>query len=217
MADLGGRCAEKDGSRAMWATMINQTTGARVLNQSVQMRTIDPHKTPFFDRLSSSSFGYGGDPYDVSTLALSKGKIYDFAGTFRRDRNYFDYNLLANSLLTSSTAATPALVAEPSSLHLFNTVRRDTSTLLTLMPLWVVHFRVGYNHDTNVGPTYSTIHEGGDTQVLQWFRNSQDTYIAGADVNVAKRTTVSYDQYYAFYRGDSPYYLVGANYRLPDG
>jgi len=217
MVELGGRFAEKDGSRAMWATMINQTTGARVLNQSVQMRTIDPHKTPIFDRLSSSSFGYGGDPYDVSTLALSKGKIYDFAGTFRRDRNYFDYNLLANSLLTSSTAATPALVAEPSSLHLFNTVRRDTSTLLTLMPLWVVHFRLGYNHDTNEGPTYSTIHEGGDTQVLQWFRNSQDTYIAGADVNVAKRTTVSYDQYYAFYRGDSPYSLVGANYRLPDG
>ena len=133
--------------------MINQTTGARVLGQSLQMHTLDPHKTPFFDRLSTNSFGYGGDPYDVSSLNVSKGRIYDFSGQFRRDRSYFDYNLLANSLLTSSTAATPALVQEPDSLHLFNTVRRDTSTLLTLMPLWVVHFRVGFNHDTNEGPT----------------------------------------------------------------
>ena len=217
MVELGGRFAEKDGSRPMWATMINQTTGARVLGQSLQMHTLDPHKTPFFDRLSTNSFGYGGDPYDVSSLNVSKGRIYDFSGQFRRDRSYFDYNLLANSLLTSSTAATPALVQEPDSLHLFNTVRRDTSTLLTLMPLWVVHFRVGFNHDTNEGPTYSTIHEGGDTQVLQWFRNSQDTYIAGADVSVAKRTSVSYDQFYVFYKGDSPYSLVGADYRLPDG
>ena len=31
MVELGGRFAEKDGSRPMWATMVNQTTGARVL------------------------------------------------------------------------------------------------------------------------------------------------------------------------------------------
>lgn len=217
MVELGGRFAEKSGSRAMWATMINQTTGARVLNQSVQMRTLDPHKTPFFDRLSSSSFGYGGDPYDVSTLNVSKGKIYDFTGTFRRDRNYFDYNLLVNSLLTTSTPTTPALIAEPSTLHLFNTVRRDTSTLLTLAPLWVVHFRAGFTHDTNEGPSYSTVHQGGDVQVLQWFRNSLDTYIGGVDVNLAKRTTVSYDQFLAFFRGDSPYNVVGLDFALVDG
>ena len=50
--------------------------------------------------------------------------------------------------------------------------------------------------------------------MLQWFRNSQDTYIAGVDVNVAKRTSVSYDQFYVLYKGDSPYSLVGADYRL---
>ena len=217
MVELGGRFAEKDGSRPMWATMINQTTGARVLGQSLEMRTLDPNKTPFFDRLSTNSFGYGGDPYDVSTFNASKGRMYDFTGTFRRDRNYFDYNLLVNSFLSTSTPATPALVFEPDTLHLFNTVRRDTSTLLTLMPLSVAHVRLGFNHDTNEGPSYSTVHEGGDVQVLQWFRNSLDTYVAGVDVNLAKRTTVSYDQFYAFYRGDSPFRLTGANYQLRDG
>ena len=64
-----------------------------------------------------------------------------------------------------ASAATPALVAEPSSLHLFNTVRRNTDALFTLFPFSRVSFRVGYNHNTHEGPTYSTMHGGGDVQV----------------------------------------------------
>src|SRR5579859_2061700 len=206
MVELGGRFAEKDGSRPMWATMVNQTTGARVLDQSLQMHTLNPSKTPFFDTLSTNSFGYGGDPYDVSVLKLSKGRWYDFTGQFRRDRNYFDYNLLANSLLTSATAATPALVAEPDSLHVFNTVRRNTDTLLTILPTSVVSFRMGFDHNTNEGPTLSTLHGGGDVQLAQWFRTGLNTYIGGVDVKVAKRTTLSYDQYYALFKEDTMFH-----------
>ena len=201
MVELGGRFAEKDGSRPMWATMVNQTTGARVLGQSLRNAHAQSAKTPFFDTLSTSSFGYGGDPYDVSMLKLTKGRWYDFTGQFRRDRNYFDYNLLANSLLTSATADTPALVPEPDSLHLYNTVRRNTDTLLTLLPVSLVSFRAGYNHNTNEGPTYSTLHYGGDVQLAQWFRNALDTYVGGVDVHVATRTTVSYDQFYGLLPG----------------
>src|SRR3954451_2866281 len=151
MVELGGRFAEKDGSRAMWATLVNQTTGARVLGQSMQMHTLNPGKTPFFDTLSTNSFGYGGDPYDASMLKLAKGRWYDFSGSFRRDRNYFDYNLLANSLLTSATPTTPALVPQPNSLHLYNTVRRNTDTVLTLLPTSFINIRAGYNRNTNEG------------------------------------------------------------------
>jgi hypothetical protein len=217
MVELGGRFAEKSGSDAMWATMVNQTTGARVLGQSTEMHTLDPHKTPFFDTLSTSSFGYGGDPYDVSTLKLSKGKWYDFMGTFRRDRNYFDYGLLANSLLTSATPATPALVPEPGTLHLYNTVRRNTNTLLTLLPLSIVSFRAGYNRNTNEGPTYSTLHGGGDVQLAQWFRTGLSTFVGGVDVKVAKRTTLSYDQYYALFKGDTMFHLAPTPFTLSNG
>ncbi len=211
--ELGGRItANKSGSDAMWATMVNQGTGMRVLSHSLQMHSLNPSKTPFFDTLTSSSFGYGGDPYDVSYLNLSKGRLYDFAGSFRRDRNYFDYNLLANSLLGPT-----ALVAEPDSLHLFNTVRRNTDTLLTLLPLSRISFRGGFNHGTHEGPSYSTIHNGGDVQELQWFRNGQDTYTGGVDVKLAKRTTVSYDQFYVTYKGDSTYQLAPTPFELPDG
>jgi hypothetical protein len=215
--ELGGRFAEKSGSRPMWATMVNQTTGARVLGQSLQMRTIDPTKTPFFDTLSTSSSGYGGDPYDASVLKLSKGKWYDFTGQFRRDRNYFDYGLLANSLLTSSTPATPALVSQPGSLHVFNTVRRNTDTLLTILPTSFISFRAGYDLNTNEGPTLSTLHNAGDVQLAQWFRNGLTTYIGGVDVHVAKSTIVSYDQYYGFFKGDTFFHLAPTPLTLSNG
>ena len=210
--DLGGHMVQRSGSRAMWATMVNETTGPRILGHTLEMRSFDNSKTPFFDTLTSSSFGYGGDPYNVSTLNLSKGRIYDFAGMFRRDRNYFDYNLMVNSLLGPN-----AFIAEPDSLHLFNTVRRNTDTMLTLFPLSRVHFRAGYNHGTHEGPSYGTVHQGGDVQVEQWFRNANDTFTGGVDVNVAKRTTVSYDQFYVLYKGDSPYWLVGTIFAAKTG
>jgi hypothetical protein len=212
--EVGGRYTKTSGSEAMWDTLFNQTSGGRVLGQSLEMHSVNPSKTPFFDTLTTSSTGYGGDPYDVSRLRVSKGRWYDFAGSFRRDRNYFDYNLLANSLLTNYTAATPVLVNEPDSLHLFNTVRRNTDTTLTLLPLSMVNFRAGYNHGTHEGPSYSTVHNGGDVQVLNWFRNAADTYNGGVDVKLAKRTTVSYDQFLVLYKGDSSFQLAGANYTL---
>jgi hypothetical protein len=211
--ELGGRVtANKSGSSAMWATMVNQGTGMRVLSHSLEMHSLDPSKTPFFNTLSSSSFGYGGDPYDASYLNLSKGRIYDFAGSFRRDRNYFDYNLLANSLLGPA-----ALVPEPDSLHVYNTVRRNTDTLLTILPLSRISFRAGFNHGTHEGPSFSTLHNGGDVQELQWFRNGQDTYTGGVDAKLAKRTTVSYDQFYVTYKGDTNYQLAPTPFKLSDG
>ncbi len=215
--ELGGVITQRDGSRAMWSTMVNEGTGMRVLNESLELHTLNPSKTPFFDRLSTASFGYGGEPNDVSYLKMSKGRFYDFSGNFRRDRNYFDYNLLANSLLSTANAANPVLVAEPDSLHVFNTVRRNTDATFTLFPLSRVSVRVGYIHNTHEGPTFSTIHGGGDVQVLQYFRNALDTYTAGIDYKLAKRTTLSFDELFGLYRGDSYYQLAPTPFTLANG
>lgn len=215
--EVGGRYTKTGGSMAMWDTLVNQTSGGRILGQSLEMHSVDPSKTPFFDTLTTSSTGYGGDPFDVSRINISKGRFYDFAGSFRRDRNYFDYNLLDTSLLSTATAAAPVLVTERSSLHLFNTVRRNTDTTLTLFPLSRISFRAGYNHGTHEGPSYSSIHAGGDTQVSEWFRNASDTYTGGVDAKLAKRTTLSYDQFWVLYKGDSTFQLTGADYHLSNG
>jgi hypothetical protein len=215
--ELGGVISQWDGSDAMWATMVNEGTGMRLLNQSLEMHTVNPSKTPFFDTLSTASFGYGGEPNNVSYLKMSKGKFYDFMGGFRRDRNYYDYNLMPNSLLSTATPATPVLVPQPSSLHIFNTVRRNTDVLFTLFPVSRFSFRAGYNQNTHEGPTLSTLHGGGDVQLSQWFRNGLGTYTGGVDFRLAKRTTLSYDQFVAFYRGDTSFQLAPTPFTLSDG
>lgn len=212
--DVGGRYAAVTGSAPMWATLFNLSSGGRVLGQSLEMHSSDTSKTPLFDSLSSSSTGYGGDPIDVTRMKVSKGRFYDLNASFRRDRQYFDYNLLDNSLLTTYTAAAPVLVQEPDSLHIFNTVRRNSDLNLTVLPLYPVSFRFAFNHGTHEGPSYSTVHNGGDIQVLNWFSNAQDTYSGGVDVRLARRTTLSYDQFYILYRGDSAFRLTGANYTV---
>ena len=210
--EVGGRITTVTGSDAMWDTLVNQGSGGRILEQSLEMHSTNNSKTPFFDNLTTYSTGYGGDPLNVTRLKVSKGRWYDFNGSFRRDRNYFDYNLLDQSLLGPG-----ALVAEPDSLHLFNTVRRNTDTNLTLLPLSFISFRAGFNHGTHEGPSYTSIHEGADAQLFQWFRNGSDTYTGGVDVKLAKRTTLSYDQFFVLYKGDSTFQLTGANYMLSNG
>lgn len=210
--EVGGRYTTVGGSQAMWDTLVNAGSGGRVLGESLDMRSMTPAKTPFFDSLNAFSTGYGGDPIDVTRVKMSKGRWYDFNGSFRRDRQYFDYNLLDQSLLGPN-----ALVAEPDSLHLFNTVRRNTDTGLTLLPLSRVSFRAGYNHGTHEGPTYTTLHDGGDVQLLQWFRNAEDTFTAGVDVKLARRTTVNYDQFLVYYKGDSTFNLAGADFEVKNG
>ena len=211
--EAGGRITEIQGSQAMWNTLVNTGSGGRILSQSLELRTTDRSKTPLFDTLTTNSFGYGGDANNVSYLNFSKGHAYDFAGSFRRDRQYFDYNLLANSLNSNSAG----LVPEIDSPHLFNTVRRNTDALLTVLPLSRVSFRAGFNHNLSQGPSYSSVHEGADGLLFQNWANTNDTYTGGVDVKLVKRTTLSFDQFYVHYKGNTSWQLAGLNEELPNG
>jgi hypothetical protein len=212
--ELGGHIVEQSGSGAMYDTLVNIQSGPRILNQSLTMRATGPSHPNFFDDLSTSSFGYGGDPINVTLLNISKGRIYDFHGSYRRDRQYFDYDLLANPLIPpNSNPFVPSL----DSPHLFNTVRQITDLNLTLAPLSRVSFRVAYNHNINQGPSYSTVHEGTDALLLQNWRNSTDAYIAGIDWKPDNRSTISYDQFITYYKGDTNWQLSGLNYSLSNG
>src|SRR6185437_11103088 len=101
-ADLGGHIASIDGSGAMYNTLVNVHPGPRVLGQTFELRAVEGSKHLLFDNLNAFTTGFGGDPNNVATLRFSKGKSYDFDGLFRRDRQYFDYNLLANPLVPSA-------------------------------------------------------------------------------------------------------------------
>jgi hypothetical protein len=212
--DLGGHVADYSGSGAVYDTMVNLQSGPRILAQSLSLQAVDPAKALLFDHLSTNSFGYGGDPNSVTLLNIEKGKIYNLRGSFRRDRQYFDYDLLANPLIPpTSSPFVPVL----DSTHLYNTVRRMTDLDLILAPLSPVSVRVGYNHIVSEGPSYSTIHVGTEAQLLQFFRNSTDSWTAGVDWRANKRSTVSYDEFITHYKGDTNWQLTGLNYQLPNG
>jgi predicted CXXCH cytochrome family protein len=67
--DLGGRVVDSSGSGAMYDTLVNLQSGPRILSQTLDVHAVANTSHPFFDDLTESSSGYGGDAYDVTTFA----------------------------------------------------------------------------------------------------------------------------------------------------
>jgi hypothetical protein len=212
--DVGGHITENSGSPAMYATLVNIYSGARLLDQSLNMRAVDPARAIFFDRLSSNSYGYGGDPINVTYLNMSKGRIYDFRASYRRYRQYFDYDLLANPLIPPASNPYVPWLDSP---HVYNTLRQMTDFQLTLLPLSRVRLRFGYNHNINQGPSYSSTHLGNDPWLYQNWRNSTDTWTGTLDWKPDPKTTFSYDQFVTHYKGNTIWTLAGLNNVLSNG
>ena len=212
--DLGGHIVTQSGSGAMYDTLVNIQSGPRILDSSLEMVAVNPAHALLFDHLSSNSFGYGGDPNDVTFLNVSKGRIYNFQGSFRRDRQYFDYDLLANPLIPPSSTPFVPILDSP---HLYNTVRRMTDVNLTLAPLSVISTRFGYFQNINQGPSGSTIHVGAEGLLIQNVRISTYVWNAGVDWKPLARTSVSFDEFITQYKGNTTWNLTGANYNLSNG
>ena len=105
-AELGYRATWINGNQNTYDTFVHLGQGPRLLDYTLSMRSIN-HQGFLFDSLNFSNFGYGGDPDDVSRLRMDKNKWYEFSVVFRRHKNFWDYNLLANPLnpVPISTAA----------------------------------------------------------------------------------------------------------------
>ena len=217
--DVGGHIANENGNPGMYDTLVNMHSGTRILEQSLQMRAV-PDATHFFlfDSLLLTNTGYGGDPENSTMLRMSKGKTYDFQGMFRRDRQYFDYDLLGNPLippgLTSNGYTFPQALHAP---HLFNTVRRMTDTDLTLFPLSKVSFRAGYSRNISAGPSYSSLHNGVEAQLLQNWRNSTDAWYGAIDWKLLPRTMLTFQENITRYKGDTSYQLASPFLQLSNG
>jgi hypothetical protein len=204
-ADLGGHIAGIVGSGAMYDTLVNLHTGPRVLGQTFTLHAVPGSKHPFLDSLSAFSNGFGGDPINFAKLDASKGKLYEFSGNFRRDRQYFDYDLLNNpnlptgGFLNIGPAGSLGKFAIPQIQHspvMFNTVRRMTDTELILLPLAMVTFRLGYAQDIFQGPSRSPSRSVGKTQFLteEFQRNSTDDFLAAVDWKPAVQTRFTFEE-----------------------
>lgn len=229
-ADLGGHLAGITGSGSMYDTLVNIHSGPRVLGQSFTLHAIEGSKHGLVDSLSAFSNGFGGDPINFARLSFYKGKAYEFGGTFRRDRQYFDYDLLGNPSIPASAVVPYGMVggvATASSLggrqltqspFLFNTVRRMTDTSLAIMPLSKVSLRIGYAQNIFQGPSLSPAYEiGVSDQLLNEFqRNSTDDFLAAITWKPVRLTTFTFQEQVNHYKQDSYYTLAASQFNVQE-
>src|ERR1700728_1860040 len=225
--EAGYRASEINGNLNTYDTFENLNSGLRLFDYTLQMRSID-HNGLLFDNLTFTNFGYGGDPNDVTRLRVEKNKWYDFRLLFRRDKNFWDYNLLANPLnpasLNSPGSLTtgcyvgpptptfpqgaPAYCSSPAvainnSPHSQDLVRRMQDYDLTLLPNSAVRFRLGYSRNRDEGPGFFTTDGGTISDFNQTYSYTTNAYHAGVDFKILPRTTISYDQFLSYFKQDN--------------
>jgi hypothetical protein len=205
-AEFGGRITSYTGNVGTWDTYVNLGTGPRLLEYSLDMHSPN-HTGTLFDDLTFNNFGYGGDPNNVSRLLMQKGKLYTFNASFRRDVNIFDYNLLANPLNPSNSVPNVPILNSP---HEFLMTRRMTDTNLKLFPTSKVQFRATYSRVSNQGTTFSSFHQGTEALLMQPTSYISDNYSGGVSFRLIPRTSINYDQFYTYFKGDTTAQLAPA-------
>jgi hypothetical protein len=209
----GGHVANITGSGAMYDTLVNTQSGPRVFGQTFTLQVLPGTKHSLADSVTAFTTGFGGDPDSFTTMSVSKGNLYEFTGTFRRHRDYFDYDLLGNPNIPSgqsipigpSNAPTGFLPWQQvkQSPFMFNTVRRLLDTNLTLFPLSKITYHFGYSEGIMEGPSYSPGGSspffapsiGSNDQLLQENqRHSTDNFMAAVDWRPVPATTLTFEE-----------------------
>ncbi len=225
--EFGYRSSNINGNLNTYDTFENLGSGLRLFDFDFEMHSLD-HNGPFFDDLTFSNFGYGGDPNDVSRLRIQKNKWYDFRLMFRRDKNFWDYNLFANPLnpaalnpagslttgcyvglpTTAFPQGAPAFCSHPAigqnnSLAGLDLVRRMQDYDLTLLPNSRVRFRLGYSRNRDEGPGSFTTDGGTISAFDETYSYTTNAFRAGVDFRVLPRTTFSFDEFLSYFKQDN--------------
>ena len=211
--EIGGRISSVSGSQPMYDTLVNYQSGARILEQSLTMRSLT-HED-LFDTLTLNSFGFGGDPEQAARLRIAKYKWYTFSGTYQHIQNYFDYDLFANPLNPpTGTPYIPILYSPHGYYNRQNLYNYD----LVLFPMQKFTVHADYNRNRFEGPAFSSIHEGTEALLNESTDNTLNGYRFGVDYRAAKKTTLSYTQMLQYYDGGTTYGLNPFNsYPLSNG
>jgi hypothetical protein len=212
-AEFGGRISDFTGNTGTWDTFVNLGTGPRLLEYTLDMRSPN-HAGKLFDDFSFSNFGYGGEPIDVSRLTFSKGKLYTFSSSFKRDQNIFDYDLFANPLNPPTSNPNIPILNSP---HEFLLTRRMSDVNLGLFPVSKVRFKLGWSRVVNEGNTFSSVHEGTEQQLFQPTLNTTDNFNFGVSFRFIPKTAINFDQFFTHYKGDTTATLAGTPFTLASG
>jgi hypothetical protein len=214
--EFGYRDSRIGGNMNNYNTFENLHSGMRLFDYSMNMHSIN-HMGIFFDDLSFSNFGYGGDPNDVSRLRITKNKWYDFRAQFRRDLNYWNYSLLANPLNTAVTTGTNPTLAVVNSPQALNLSRHMQDYDLTLLPQSKLRFRLGYSRNSNGGLASSTFEGFNEPLLTQMLLYRTSSYRMGVDYRGIPKTTLSFDELLTYSKIDLTESNSGNSYQLSNG
>jgi len=191
--EFGYRDSIIHGNLNNYDTFENLTSGVRLFDYSVEMHSID-HRGIFFDNLSFVNSGYGGDPNDISRLHMDKSKWYDFRVMFRRDKNYWNYNLQANPLNPTTGPLPEPYASIINSPHAMDLSRRMQDYDLTLFPQSRLRVRFGYSRNTDTGPQSATVEGGTEPLLTENVNEVTNSYRMGVDYRGLPKTTLSFDE-----------------------
>jgi hypothetical protein len=211
--EFGGRALSNSGNGDVYATFVNLQPGVRLLDQSLDLHSTN-HNGSFFDDLSENSFGLGGDPNEAIHLRASKHRWYEFDGGWRRDINFWDYNLLANPYNPPNSNPFIPVNVSP---HLLDLSRKMLDVDLRLFPDSKLQFVLGYSHYDNSGPSLTTDHVGTEAELFQQVREIADSYHFGVSWLPVERTRFTYDQFYTHQKTDTSDFLNNFPYVLSNG
>jgi hypothetical protein len=144
---------------------------------------------------------------------------------FRRDRRYFDYDLLGNPNIPGGQAIPIGPTASPTgslawpqlntSAFLFNTVRRMTDTSLTLLPLSQFTLRFNYSHNNFEGPSLSPsgyqVAGSYDVHLFEYQRHSTDDYTFAMDWKPVQGTRLTFEEQIDHFKENS-FFTLDSNY-----
>ncbi|MGZ4837512.1 MAG: hypothetical protein ACXVZR_03110 [Terriglobales bacterium] len=217
--ELGDHIVGTGGNQQTYFTFVNLASGPRLLSQELSMQS-RTHESLLFDNLYLSSFGFGGDPESMARLRMQKNKVYNFVGLYRRDKNFFNYDLFANplNLNGSGTAAAPGIAtcgtgclngfipsAQPwysNSPHMQATTRNMGDFMLTLLPESAISLRLGYARNATYGLVDTSLENPIRSILTEDSQWKSDRYQFGADLKLLPRTTLSLDVFFEHDKND---------------
>ncbi len=211
--EFGYRDSMIGGNLDNYDTFENLGTGFRLFDYTASMQSTD-HRGIFFDSLTFSNFGYGGDPNDVSRLRIEKNKWYDFRALYRRDKDFWNYSLLANPLNPSSFNPATPITSSP---HALDLSRRMQDYDLTLLPQSRLRFRLRYSYNVDSGPAFTTVEGGTEPLLSQNVRYTTNAYRMGVDFKGIPKTTVSFDEFLTYSKVDTSATDNKLTYQLSNG
>lgn len=169
--ETGYRFYTVNGNSSKYRSDVNFRNGLRLLGGNLAAYSKDGHGH-YFDELLINVQGLGNDPYQFSSLRISKNGLYRYDMIWR-ENDYFN----------------PALTIAGGQ-HFLNTAHRLQDHSLTLFPQSsFLKIFLGYSRNVQDGPALTTIQlfdsRGDEFPLFSNIRRQQNEYRLGAEVTLA--------------------------------